>query len=86
MGRKDIKIVVNFFSRRQLTSIILKVQFSRTDVFDDAFDSEPEGSHTFEPLTDNSWITKYSREVQEAEQRNQPLQYRFSNIAGLEAW
>ena len=39
-----------------------------------AFDSEPEGPYMDEPLADNSWIAKYSKEVQEAKQRNQMLQ------------
>ena len=51
-----------------------------------AFDSEPEGPYMDEPLADNNWIAKYSREVQEAEQRNQVLQNRFDNIEGLDAW
>ena len=50
------------------------------------FDSEPERLCMDEPLADDSWIAEYSREVQEAEQRNQALQDRFDNIEGLDAW
>ena len=34
-------------------------------------DSEPEGPYMIEPLADDNWIAECSREVHEAEQRNQ---------------
>ena len=36
-----------------------------------ALDSEPQGPYMIEPLADNNWITECSREVHEAEKRNQ---------------
>ena len=36
-----------------------------------ALDSEPQGPYMIEPLADDSWIAECSREVHEAEQRNQ---------------
>ena len=36
-----------------------------------ALDSEPQGPYMIEPLTDDNWIAECSREVHEAEQRNQ---------------
>ena len=39
-----------------------------------------------EPLADDIWILKCSREVQKAKQRNQVLQNRFDNIEGLDTW
>ena len=36
-----------------------------------AFDTEPEGPFMDEPSAGDNWIEEYSREVQEAEQRNQ---------------
>ena len=36
-----------------------------------ALDSEPQGPYMIEPLADDNWIAECSREVHEAEQRNQ---------------
>ena len=37
-----------------------------------------------EPLADDHWIAECSREVKEAEQRNEPLQNRFDKSEGLD--
>ena len=36
-----------------------------------ALDSEPQGPYMIGPLADDNWIAECSREVHEAEQRNQ---------------
>ena len=36
-----------------------------------ALDSEPQGPYMIEPLEDDNWIAECSREVHEAEKRNQ---------------
>ena len=36
-----------------------------------ALESEPQGPYVIEPLADDNWIAECSREVHEAEQRNQ---------------
>ena len=41
---------------------------------------------TWISMAEDNWIAEYSREVLEAEQRNQALQNRFDNIEGLDAW
>ena len=51
-----------------------------------ALDSEPQGPSMIEPLADDNWIAECSREVHDAEQRNQAYQNRFDNIEGLDTW
>ena len=56
----------------ETAEVILKVPVKvRCLEESNALDSEPQGPYMIGPLEDDNWIAECSREVHEAEQRNQ---------------
>lgn len=83
MSSYQVSVESNFNHDQESTSEAIVEKNLESGILKEsnAFASEPEGPLAYmdEPLSDNSW--NYSREVQEAEQRNQGLQNRFYNIS-----